>query len=156
MLVFIIYFIHSHGIQTRYKLKSLLIDNKVIQPSDQLSNQHHIQYQIINYLAGPRSPVTIVIGNATNCIFYNNPILQLYISLQLCANSWGRQWGEDGYFRILRGVNESEIESFILGVWGKVNGRELRRHNRRMLLRHRLRHNRMGRLRHRRHLTRTS
>ncbi|KAK2155853.1 hypothetical protein LSH36_229g01023 [Paralvinella palmiformis] len=71
----------------------------------------------------------------------------------LCANSWGLEWGERGYFRILRGVNESEIESFIIGVWGKVNGRELRRHNRRTSLRQRLRHSRR-RLRHRRHLMR--
>ena len=26
-------------------------------------------------------------------------------------NTWGRGWGEDGYFRILRGENEVSIES---------------------------------------------
>lgn len=26
-------------------------------------------------------------------------------------NSWGRQWGEGGYFRILRGSNECDIEN---------------------------------------------
>ena len=41
---------------------------------------------------------------------------------QLCANSWGQDWGENGYFKILRGVNECDIESFVLGVWGKVEG----------------------------------
>ncbi|KAL4236419.1 Tubulointerstitial nephritis antigen-like [Mactra antiquata] len=46
----------------------------------------------------------------------------------LCANSWGTDWGESGYFRIERGSNECEIESFVLGVWGKVEGdEELRR-----------------------------
>ncbi|VDQ13862.1 unnamed protein product [Trichobilharzia regenti] len=32
----------------------------------------------------------------------------------LCSNSWNEDWGEAGYFRILRGKNESGIEGFIL------------------------------------------
>ncbi|WKX92678.1 hypothetical protein Q1695_010592 [Nippostrongylus brasiliensis] len=43
----------------------------------------------------------------------------------LAANSWGRQWGEDGLFRIVRGENHCEFESFIIGAWGK--GAKLRR-----------------------------
>lgn len=42
----------------------------------------------------------------------------------LCANSWGRHWGEDGYFRILRGHDECDIEMFIVGVWAKRNMNE--------------------------------
>lgn len=38
----------------------------------------------------------------------------------LAVNSWGHQWGEDGLFRIQRGTNECEIESFVLGVWAKT------------------------------------
>ncbi|KAI8501415.1 Tubulointerstitial nephritis antigen-like [Branchiostoma belcheri] len=33
----------------------------------------------------------------------------------------GQTVGEEGYFRIVRGENECQIESFVLGVWGKVN-----------------------------------
>ncbi|KAK6021241.1 papain family cysteine protease [Ostertagia ostertagi] len=44
----------------------------------------------------------------------------------LAANSWGRQWGEDGLFRILRGENHCEIESFVIGAWGKGSKRRRR------------------------------
>lgn len=38
----------------------------------------------------------------------------------LVANSWGYDWGENGFFRILRGANECEIESYVLAVWAKT------------------------------------
>ncbi|KAI1731730.1 papain family cysteine protease domain-containing protein [Ditylenchus destructor] len=39
----------------------------------------------------------------------------------LCANSWGQSWGENGLFRIVRGENHCEIESFIVGAWAKLD-----------------------------------
>ncbi|KAL6079734.1 Cathepsin B [Balamuthia mandrillaris] len=32
----------------------------------------------------------------------------------LCANSWGTDWGENGYFKILRGENHLGIESYVV------------------------------------------
>ena len=33
------------------------------------------------------------------------------------ANSWGSHWGEEVFFRIIRGNNECMIEEFVMGVW---------------------------------------
>ena len=33
----------------------------------------------------------------------------------IAANSWSTRWGEEGYFRILRGENECGFEDY---VWG--------------------------------------
>ncbi|KAK6025605.1 papain family cysteine protease, partial [Ostertagia ostertagi] len=54
----------------------------------------------------------------------------------LVANSWNTDWGEDGYFRILRGVDECGIESGVVGGVPKLNSIHRRRHAKRHTRRH--------------------
>lgn len=38
------------------------------------------------------------------------------------ANSWGRNWGENGYFKIRRGTNECLFESMMMALQANTNG----------------------------------
>ena len=44
---------------------------------------------------------------------------------QLAANSWGTAWGERGLFRIRRGTNEADIETFVVGSWARLQRRRV-------------------------------
>lgn len=56
------------------------------------------------------------------------PLLTAPSHSQTAANSWGPAWGERGHFRIVRGANECDIESFVLGVWGRVGMEDMGHH----------------------------
>ena len=43
------------------------------------------------------------------------------ITFQKIANSWGQDWGQTGYFKIRRGINECLIESFVIGAWAQTD-----------------------------------
>lgn len=51
--------------------------------------------------------------------------MRLLFCIQLCVNSWGREWGDDGMVKIRRGANEIGIEEFVVGVWARVERHEL-------------------------------
>jgi len=48
-------------------------------------------------------------GHAMKCIGYGNDS-ETGMDYWLVTNSWNETWGEDGFIRILRGVNEIGIE----------------------------------------------
>lgn len=53
------------------------------------------------------------VDHAVLLIGYGEDQSQAYWSLQ---NSWGTDWGEDGYFRMARGIDESGVESIAVAA----------------------------------------
>ena len=50
-----------------------------------------------------------------------HPVVDIFSKFQHIANSWGKDWGQNGYFKIRRGINECLIESFVIGAWAQTD-----------------------------------
>ncbi|TNN21125.1 Cathepsin B-like cysteine proteinase [Schistosoma japonicum] len=68
----------------------------------------------LNYKTGVYKYVTgsLLGGHAIRIIGWGVSSLN-HTPYWLCANSWNKQWGDKGYFKILRGSNECGIESMV-------------------------------------------
>lgn len=64
-------------------------------------------------------PTEKILGKYRNDFLFAFDFILTVVALQKVANSWGTDWGESGYFRIVRGKNECDIEKFVLGAWAK-------------------------------------
>jgi len=58
-----------------------------------------IYEHVSGYVEGGHAAVIVGYGEENGTKFWN------------VRNSWAESWGEDGYFRIVRGVNECDFES---------------------------------------------
>ncbi|KAH0631116.1 hypothetical protein JD844_005240 [Phrynosoma platyrhinos] len=66
--------------------------------------------------------------HGTHSVKITGVCYQMFGVTKIAANSWGKDWGEHGYFRIVRGANECEIETFVVGVWGRVGMEDMHHH----------------------------
>ena len=116
--------------------------------------EEKVIHAISSYLEWKKKKVILYkkhkkIQNLENYNFLCKNYKRNYFSLffwQIVANSWGKDWGQNGYFRIKRGVNECEIEDFVVGAWAQTD-KHLKQLRQFRLMQRRLMQNQ----RHRRH-----
>ena len=95
---------------------------------ESLPDGRTLKYWVSLCAAGP---VAAVPPTPTPSLLLHAPALTPAHALprpQTAANSWGPAWGERGHFRIVRGANVCDIESFVLGVWGRVGMEDMGHH----------------------------
>ena len=108
-------------------------------PAYKLACEEDIQRDIINY-----GPVQAIMSVSHDFYHYSSGVYKSTMSpldddmmhsvvligwgnekgvpYWLAMNSWGPEWGVGGYFKILRGQNESNIESFVIGSHPDLHG----------------------------------
>ncbi len=76
----------------------------------------YVYRDFINYASGVYHHVTgdLLGGHAIKMLGWGET--NEGVKYWICANSWGSKWGDSGYFKILRGVDECSIESYVISA----------------------------------------
>ncbi|KAK2533977.1 hypothetical protein Q9233_004514 [Columba guinea] len=90
--------------------------NADIATTSSMSSKMSKKHQLQNVNIGIRCLTSTISCNRWGALADKNGQKQKF---WIAANSWGKSWGENGYFRILRGQNECDIEKLILATSGQ-------------------------------------